>query len=91
MSQHAHLVHMANQIARNFASMDEMDAVAATADHIISFWDRRMKAAILADPSGLLPVAAAAVDRLRQGGAVPHQTRATEFVGVDEVGGSDAG
>lgn len=91
MTPHEHRIRMANQIARNFAAMDEMNAVAATADHIDSFWDRRMKAALLADPSGLLPAAAAAVERLRRGGPVPHQTPATEFAQVDEVGRSDAG
>ena len=82
---HDHLVYMANQIARNFAVMGDMDAAKATADHIASFWDPRMKAAIWADAEGLSPVAAAAFERLRQRGAPEPQTRATLS------GGSDAG
>ena len=42
---HDHLVYMANQIARNFAVMGDVDAAKATADHIASFWEARMKAA----------------------------------------------
>lgn len=82
---HDHLVYMANQIARNFASMGDLDAARATADHIASFWDPRMKAAIWADSEGLSQVAAAAFAELRTRGAPAHQTRATES------GGSDAG
>ncbi len=77
---------MANQIARNFETMGDLDAVAATADHIVSFWDPRMKAAILADSTGLTPIATAAIESLRDGESVPHQTRATM-----DSGGSDAG
>ena len=84
MSTHDRLVYMANQIARNFAAM-EGDAVKATADHIASFWDPRMKAAVFADGAGLSEVAAAAVELLRARGAPAHQTRATMS------GGSDAG
>lgn len=82
---HDHLVYMANQIARNFATMGDADAARATADHIASFWDPRMKAAIWADAMGLSPIAAAAFAELRQRGAPEHQTRAVES------GGSDAG
>ena len=61
----ARLHTMANQIARNLATMDHADAVAATADHIAMFWDPRMKAAITAGaPSGLCPIAAEAVRNL---------------------------
>ena len=79
------LVYMANQIAANFASMGDLDPVKATADHVASFWDRRMKAALLADGAGLSDVAAAAFAELRTRGAPAHQLRATES------GGSDAG
>jgi formate dehydrogenase subunit delta len=65
MKQQAHLVHMANQIARNLAVMGDAAAAAATADHIRAYWDPRMKAAILADGAGLSPVAAAAVEHIR--------------------------
>ena len=91
MNQREHLVYMANQIARNFATMGDADAAAATADHIVSFWDPRMKAAILGDASGLDPIAAAAIERLRAGSAIANQTRATEFGDIDRAGGSDAG
>lgn len=74
MKQHDHLVHMANQIARNFATMPDVDAAAATADHIVTFWDPRMRAGILADRSGLSPVAAAAVALL---GDAPHSAAQT--------------
>lgn len=60
-----HLTHMANQIARNFASLGEEAAIAATAEHFRLFWDPRMRAGILsADRSALCPIAAAAVERL---------------------------
>ena len=62
---------MANQIARNFAIQGEEAAIAATARHIIDFWDPRMKSAILADARGvgkgiLSPTASAAVERVRE-------------------------
>jgi formate dehydrogenase subunit delta len=61
----ATIIHMANQIARNFAVQGDEAATAQTAQHIQDFWDPRMKAAILAlDPSALSPIAAAAVKRL---------------------------
>ena len=85
MSTHDRLVYMANQIARNFATMGDVDAARATADHVASFWDPRMKAAVFADGEGLSPVAAAAFEQLRTGGAPEPQTRATTS------GGSDAG
>lgn len=44
MDTRARLVHMANQIARNFEAAGRDRAAAATADHIASFWDPRMKA-----------------------------------------------
>jgi len=64
---HARLVMMANQIARNLASQGEAEAIAQTARHLRDFWDPRMKAAILADRTGLEPAAAAAVARLEAG------------------------
>jgi formate dehydrogenase subunit delta len=76
---------MANQIARNFAVMGETQAALATADHIASFWDPRMKAAVWAEPQGLSAIAAAAFAELRKRGAPAHETRATQS------GGSDAG
>ena len=58
------LVRMANQIARNLAF--EKDPVAATLDHIVAFWDPRMKQQIVAEDNlPLTPVAAEAISRLR--------------------------
>ncbi len=59
------LRYMVNQIAKNLVAQGEDYAIAATAQHIIDFWDPRMKAAILADdPSQLDPVARSAVEKL---------------------------
>lgn len=95
MSSLEKLVYMANQIGRNFATMPDVDAACAVADHIGSFWDPRMRATILdylkADGSGLTPVARHAIEILRDKGQPPPQTRATRFNAVDEAGGSDAG
>jgi len=88
----AKLRRMADQIAVNFQALGHDEAVLATADHIDMFWDPRMKAGIFADDRSLLsPVARAAIDYLAKGAHPPHQTRATEFNTVDEVGHSDAG
>jgi formate dehydrogenase subunit delta len=86
------LRRMANDIARNLASMGHDKAVLATADHIDSFWDPRMKEAIFADDLATLsPIAREAVQHLADGAHPAPQTRATEFNKVDEVGHSDAG
>ena len=94
MSNRERLIYMADQIARNFAALGHDNAVAATADHIISFWDPRMKdqiKAIAAQHPELLSVTvAAAIQRLSQG-PVPSQTPATHSNAVDEAGRSDAG
>ena len=88
----ARLHAMANQIALNFAAIGHDNAVAATADHLVKFWDPRMKDAILAgDPATLSPIARAAVALLAQGVQPPPQTRATVFNEVGESGRSDAG
>lgn len=88
----ARLRYMADQIARNFAAIGHDNAVAATAEHIVKFWDPRMKAAILADDRAQLsPIVAGAVAMLARGREPPAQTRATEFNAVDEAGHSDAG
>ncbi|MFO1070890.1 MAG: formate dehydrogenase subunit delta [Geminicoccaceae bacterium] len=64
------LVQMANQIARAFAAKAEPEAVAATVDHILQFWDPRMRHGIETLPdaaaAGLSPVARAAVLRLAE-------------------------
>ena len=88
----ARLHHMIDQIARNFAAIGHDNAVAATADHIVKFWDPRMKAALLAgDPATLSPIARGAVALLTRGVEPPPQTRATVFNHAGESGHSDAG
>lgn len=91
----ARLIYMANQIGRNFAALGHDEAVVATNDHIVKFWDPRMKSQIVAlaaeTPERFEPIAAAAVARLGAGVEPPPQTRATNFAAVDEVGRSDAG
>lgn len=65
MNSAERLVHMVNQIATNLAT--DNDPVAATTDHILLFWDPRMKKMILEqDGASLSPVASAAIDRLRE-------------------------
>lgn len=94
MSNDERLIYMANQIARNFVAMGDGHAAKATADHMRSFWDPRMKeriAALLAARGGsFLPAAAGAV-MLLQGPPIPSQTPATEFNHGDQAGHSDAG
>lgn len=61
------LIYMANQIARNLATQGPEEAAHATADHILKYWDPRMKAMILAyDGDALEPAARAAIERIRQ-------------------------
>ena len=65
MNSTERLVYMANQIATNLATDD--DPVAAVANHIVLFWDPRMKKLILeSDRSGLSPAASAAITRLAE-------------------------
>jgi formate dehydrogenase subunit delta len=45
---HDKLAYMANQIGRFFASQKQDTAVAAIEDHILKFWDPRMRKAIVA-------------------------------------------
>ncbi len=86
------LHYMADQIARNFGAIGHDDAVAATADHIVKFWDPRMKAAIIAgDREALSPIARGAVALLAAGIEPPPQTRATVFNDASQGGRSDAG
>ncbi len=60
-----HLMHMLNQIAVNLAAQGEATAVAETAQHVVDFWDPRMKAGLFAaDLTPLSPIARAAVDQL---------------------------
>jgi len=59
------LVHMANQIGQFFASQPGGHAAEAIADHLVKFWDPRMRRAIIAHAqaggAGLDPPVAAAV------------------------------
>ena len=92
MSPDDRLVYMANQIALNLAAQGHDVAVAMLADHIVSFWDPRMQARILAlDGKALSPIAAAAVAVLRADAAPDSQTPATSFATAGGSGGSDAG
>lgn len=63
------LVYMANQIGTFFKSQDLNTASAKIADHIIKFWDPRMRRAIIAHldagGAGLDPAARQAVETLR--------------------------
>jgi formate dehydrogenase subunit delta len=89
------LVYMANQIARNFEAIGADAAAASTADHMLAFWDPRMKAQIVecraASPAALTPIASAAVEILARGLSPTPQNRATVFNAVDEAGRADAG
>ena len=95
MSNLERLVYMANQIARNFEAIGHDAAAKATADHIASFWDPRMKAQIfdLIDrgEADLGSTARAGLLSLRRDGAPEPQTRATEFNAATEAGHADAG
>jgi len=95
MSNKDRLVYMANQIARNLEAPGEDKAATAVADHIARFWDPRMRAQIFAlqeeGNAGLSAIANRAIIILRQAGAPPPQTGATEFNSGDDVGNSDAG
>lgn len=96
MSTEQRLAYMADQIARNFATMGDEKAMVATADHIASFWDPRMKSRAFAlldgdQPDWMSDLAAGAFRLLRDRGAPPPQTAATEFNGVNGSGHSDAG
>ena len=75
---------MIDQIALNFAAIGQDNAVAATADHIVKFWDPRMKAALLAGELGALSPIARGIEPAAQ-------TRATVFNEAGEGGRSDAG
>lgn len=88
----ATLIRFANQIAKNFVAIGHDKAVLATADHIESFWDPRMKNAIFTgDRTGLDPIAAEAIAHLAEQGKPGSQTRATDFSKAGELHNSDAG
>ncbi|WP_242123599.1 formate dehydrogenase subunit delta [Sphingobium sp. Sx8-8] len=68
MSTEDRLIYMANQIARNVTALGKDEAVVMTANHIRDFWDPAMKRRIAALAASrreaLLPIAAAAIDRI---------------------------
>lgn len=63
------LIRMANQIADFFKSQGEAYAVAGAEDHILKFWDPRMRAQLIthldAGGVGLKPIARAAAEKIR--------------------------
>lgn len=65
------LVRMANQIAAFFRTQDEASAPAMVADHLVKFWEPRMRETIIAHGQaggeGLDPIAAQAVALLAEG------------------------
>jgi formate dehydrogenase subunit delta len=67
------LVYMANQIAKFFAHEGEAKAVASVADHLVKFWDPRMRSAIVAHlrsgGGGFDPLARRAVETLTEAAA----------------------
>jgi formate dehydrogenase subunit delta len=69
MSHDSNLVYMANQIGKFFAHQPRDKAVASIADHLLKFWDPRMRKAITArlqenGGAGLDPLALAAVQQV---------------------------
>jgi formate dehydrogenase subunit delta len=62
------LAYMANQIGRFFATQKHDTAVASITDHLLKFWDPRMRRAIVAHlgegGSDLDPLVREAVERL---------------------------
>lgn len=64
------LVYMANQIGRFFAHRPEEQAVLDTMNHLLKYWDPRMRKAILeytqTSGDGLQPIVLKAVLRLGQ-------------------------
>jgi formate dehydrogenase subunit delta len=90
------LVYMANQIAGFFETQPGDVAALQTADHLKSFWDPRMRQAILqhlaAGGADLSPVAAAAVALLRGSvRATPAETLALQGERSASGPGDDAG
>lgn len=87
-------IYMVNQIARNFEALGHDNAIAATADHMVKFWDLRMKAQIAAlatkGDDALGPIARVAVIGRGKWGELPPQARAAVANAVDEAGYSDA-
>jgi formate dehydrogenase subunit delta len=70
----AKLVMMANQIGRFFVPQRDIDPVAAIADHLVKFWEPRMRATIVAHlkagGAGLDGPVREAVGRLKEANVV---------------------
>ena len=70
------LVHMANQIADFFRAYGETEAIAGTENHIVQFWDPRMKKGLVAHldtgGEGLSKIALAAAGKIRERQALPR-------------------
>ncbi|MGE0223914.1 MAG: formate dehydrogenase subunit delta [Acetobacteraceae bacterium] len=62
------LAYMANQIGQFFAAQKQDTAVAGIEDHILKFWDPRMRRDLLAhlDQVKLDPLVQQAVQRLKE-------------------------
>ena len=62
------IVRMANQIAEFFSAYPEEEALAGASQHIVDFWDPRMRSALEAHlatgGAGLSPIALAAARRI---------------------------
>lgn len=94
MNTRDRLVYMANQIATNL-KFEGDQAAAAVADHMLQFWDPRMKDQIISRAAeadhGLTPLANEAVTLLARArlaeerGALPVESAS------EPSGGSDAG
>jgi formate dehydrogenase subunit delta len=71
MSMDNKLVHMANQIAGFFAAQGEARAVAGIGEHILKYWDPKMRSDFLAlarkDDSGLDPLVRKAIPLVESG------------------------
>lgn len=70
MSHDAKLAYMANQIGKFFAHQPPDQAVDGIADHLLKFWDPRMRRAIVAridhaGGAGLDPLVMKAVEQVR--------------------------
>jgi formate dehydrogenase subunit delta len=81
MSHDAKLAYMANQIGKFFAHQPADQAVDDIADHLLKFWDPRMRRAIVAqldhsDLAGLDALVVKAVEKVRA-----HDRRPSAMVG----------
>ena len=94
MSTADRLIYMANQIARNFASLDDDRAAAAVRDHLVKFWDPRMKRRILDaardQPDRFSPIVAAALASM-PGRTSVDQSGRTLSNGAHEAGRQTTG